>query len=70
MRTIYFHMKKNYLVRALAAVTVLLSPMCANAYDAEINGIYYNFLSRSKVAKVVITASTIVGTASNWNSRV
>ncbi len=46
-------MKKNYLVRALAAVTVLLSPVCANAYDAEINGIYYNFLSRSKVAKVV-----------------
>lgn len=46
-------MKKNYLVRALAAVAVLLSPVCANAYDAEINGIYYNFLSRSKVAKVV-----------------
>lgn len=47
------NMKKNYLVNALAAVALLLVPMCANAYDAEINGIYYNFLNRSKIAKVV-----------------
>jgi len=46
-------MKKNYLVNALAAAALLLVPVCAHAYDAEINGIYYDFLSRSKVAKVV-----------------
>ena len=46
-------MKKNYLVNALAAVVLSLVPVCANAYDAEINGIYYNFLNRSKIAKVV-----------------
>ncbi|MBQ7683388.1 MAG: leucine-rich repeat domain-containing protein [Bacteroidaceae bacterium] len=58
-------MKKNYLVRALAAVAVLLSPVCANAYDAEINGIYYNFLNRSKVAKVVNKEWT---SGSSWTS--
>lgn len=46
-------MKKNYLLNVLAAAVLLLVPVCANAYDAEINGIYYNFLNRSKVAKVV-----------------
>ena len=46
-------MKKNYLLNVLAATVLLLVPVCADAYDAEINGIYYNFLNRSKIAKVV-----------------
>ena len=40
-------MKKSILL----FVASLLFPLMANAYDVEINGIYYNLVPKAKVAK-------------------
>ena len=40
-------MKKNYLIRGILMCLCLLTGIKASAYDAEIDGIYYNFISES-----------------------
>ena len=45
-------MRTNYLKKWLAVLLLPLAAVSANAYDAEIDGIYYNLNSDTKQAEV------------------
>ena len=46
-------MKKHYIKKLFATVAVLLCSITANAYDFEVDGIYYNIISATDLTVVV-----------------
>ena len=48
-----YNMKKHYIKKLFATVAVLLCSITANAYDFEVDGIYYNIISAADLTVIV-----------------
>ena len=52
---------KQQILKTMVTVLVALSSLSANAYDAKINGIYYNLIEKAKQAEVTYGDNKYIG---------
>ena len=52
---------KQQILKTMVTVLVALSSLSANAYDAKINGIYYNLIEKVKQAEVTDGDNKYIG---------